>query len=218
MSFVPASPTSLATYLTCPRQFDAKYISKTVVFQPSNASQYGDRLHKAIEYRIKQGLDLPEEFKHLEAYCAQVIASPGTKHVEVSLPMNKDWSPCKWYGRYCGGKADLVTVNGANAAVCDWKSGKVKDDMLQLNMLTMGVFAHFPAVMRVNAGLVFFQSGDVIQFSARRERFQIPDLIRDLAKYEAAQDAGNYPPKKNGLCREWCDVLDCENNGKRALI
>ena len=30
--FVPASPTSLGTWLLCPRQFDAKYISKTVVF------------------------------------------------------------------------------------------------------------------------------------------------------------------------------------------
>ncbi len=48
MSRVPASPTSLGTFLTCPRQFQAKYITKEVVFQPTEASLFGDRGHKGL--------------------------------------------------------------------------------------------------------------------------------------------------------------------------
>lgn len=215
--FVPASPTSLGTWLLCPRQFDAKYISKTVVFQPSDASRFGDRAHKAIEYRLKQGLDLPSEFTHLEPMCAAVMRAPGTKLVEHNLPMTREFTACEWYSRYCGGKADFVNINGTDAGVFDWKTGKVKEDMLQLNMLTMGVFAHFPQVQRVRANLVFIQSNETPGFTAQRERFQVPDLIRDLKAYEASQAAGDYPATRNGLCRAWCDVLTCEHNGKRAI-
>jgi hypothetical protein len=214
MSFIPASPTSLGTWLTCPRQFEAKYVTKEVVFQPSEASLYGDRIHKAMEDRIGKNTPLPSEAEHLEPVAAAVVAAPGYKLVERSLPVDRDGRACEWRERYYGGRADLVSLNGKTASVLDWKTGKYKRDNLQLTMLTSGVFAHYPEVKQVKAALVFLKTGDLHEITARRDGFKPTEMMQQITDYEGAQRVGDYPPCRSGLCKQWCDVLRCEFNGR----
>lgn len=51
----PLTHSSLQVFELCPRQFDAKYRSKTVKFQQSYEAQFGDEAHKHLENQLKAG-------------------------------------------------------------------------------------------------------------------------------------------------------------------
>lgn len=55
---LPITPSLLNTFLTCPRQYEAKYITKEVVFQQNDAARYGDMVHKSVEDTLKSGAAL----------------------------------------------------------------------------------------------------------------------------------------------------------------
>lgn len=212
--FVPASPTSLGTYLTCPRQFQAKYITKEVVFQPTAASEHGDRGHKALEARLKFGTPLPEEFEDVEPFAAAIESRDGDLYLEQRLPWTRDGRACTWRDRYAGGIADWLLVAGDRAWLGDYKFGKYKTDPLQLHILILGVFAHFPDVQHVTAALIFMRTGQLFEIEAGREDVTLRTVAADMARYEAAQESGAYPPRPNGLCRQWCQVRNCVFHGR----
>jgi PD-(D/E)XK nuclease superfamily len=212
---IPVTPTSLGTFLTCPRQFEAKYITKEVVFQETAATIYGTAMHTALENRLCHMTPLPAEFASLESYANRVYNAPGDLYVEHKLAINKSGKTCPWKDRHIGGIADVLIVNGANAVIIDWKSGKHKEDPLQLTILAKCVFANFPKVQNISASLVFFKSNSSYPFVTKRTEFTTAQLDKDIFEYDISQQQGHFLPKKNGLCREWCDVVRCEFNGRR---
>ena len=61
MKLMPQSPTSVSTFNTCPKQYQAKYITKEVTFQPTEATERGTRWHKQLEDRLRDKLALPQK-------------------------------------------------------------------------------------------------------------------------------------------------------------
>lgn len=212
--FIPASPTSLGTFLTCPRQFQAKYITKEVKFEPTAASEHGDRGHKALEARLRHGTPLPAEFVAAEPFALAVLGKGGDLYVEHKLPWTAAGQPSDWWGRYAGGIADWLVVKDDKAWLGDWKFGGYRDDPLQLHMLIIGVFAHFPHVKHVSAALVFMQTGAIFQVKSDRSEISPRTIASELARYEQAQEMNSYPPRPNGLCRKWCQVVACPFHGR----
>ena len=43
------SHTSMSCFATCPRQYEAKYVTKEVKFEQGEAAAWGDEVHKALE-------------------------------------------------------------------------------------------------------------------------------------------------------------------------
>ena len=58
-SMMTQSPTSLQTFLTCPKQYHAKYITKEVKFEQNDHATFGDLVHKSIENYLKHQEPLP---------------------------------------------------------------------------------------------------------------------------------------------------------------
>ena len=60
------SYSALKLYENCPYRYYHQRIAKTVVDKGGEASQHGERVHKHLEDRLRDKVDLPQELKHVE--------------------------------------------------------------------------------------------------------------------------------------------------------
>lgn len=213
-TFIPMSPTSIAAMNTCPRQFQAKYITKEVTFQETPAIIWGNRAHKAMENGIKDGTPVPSEFKFLQPVIDTITEFGGTVLSETKLSIDRDGKPCNWFDRYLGGIADVVTMKGNHAFIGDLKTGKFKRDNLQLSILTKCLYATYPEISSVAAALFFPHTGQVHTLRSKRDTVSYEELDADIRHYEAVLERGEFKPKPSGLCKGWCDVISCKHNSK----
>jgi hypothetical protein len=199
--------------------FEAKYITREVAFEPSEASMFGTRLHSALEMRIRDRISLPQEFRHLE-WVGQLLDRyrlQGQVYVERKLAVDRNFRACAWDAwstKYVNGKDDCTVILGDRAVTFDWKGGKVKTDTQQLQMLSLMTLAHHPEVQTVDSALVFFQGAAFVPYHVKRDTFMPDRLFEEFRRYEAAQEKGEYLPTPCGLCREHCPVTRCEFHGR----
>ncbi|ETD72610.1 hypothetical protein V757_03225 [Pelistega indica] len=212
--FIPISPTTLSTMITCPRQFEAKYLTKEVQFKDTPATIHGTRLHKAMEDSLVQDAALPAEFSYLQPYVDKFKNFPGKVSSETKLAIDKQGNPCEWKDRYIGGIADVITIKGSHAFIGDLKTGKYKEDTLQLSILTKCLYANYPTIQTVNAALFFPHINKLFSFKTSRETVTYEGLEKEIKFYEAVIERGEFKPKPGGLCRQWCDVFSCPHNGR----
>jgi hypothetical protein len=83
--------------------------------------------------------------------------------------------------------------------------------------MALCVFAHFPDIKTVKAGLLFVVCNVVV-----REDYSVNNTAELWRKwgqeYGALQKAYNnsvWNPRPTGLCKAHCVVLECPHNGKR---
>lgn len=218
MSFIPITQTTLSTMQLCPRQYEAKYILKTLPYEPSAAAEEGQRAHKALEEALTLGAPMPPEFQYLTPYANTFLGQGGTVRAETKFAIDHAGNPSDWYARHMGGIADVVVLKGDHAFVGDLKTGKFNQDRQQLTILTKCLLANYPHVNRVSAALFFPKVGKLFGFKVTREAFthtsDAKALEREVKIYERVLDAGEFKPKPNGLCKQWCGVLTCEHNGR----
>jgi hypothetical protein len=76
------------------------------------------------------------------------------------------------------------------------------------------LFAKYPELEKIKAGLLFVVSGDFIKSEYTREKaFEIfADLHGLLTQREMAYNTNVWNPKPNGLCAKWCRT-QCPHNG-----
>ena len=103
------------------------------------------------------------------------------------------------------------------AWVVDYKTGKSAKyaDKGQLELMALSVFAHYPDIDKVKAGLFFVIAGDLV-----RDTYKTLDKanlwkkwMANYAKMEAAFEADVWNPRPSGLCRRHCQVTECPHNG-----
>lgn len=212
--FIPITPSSLGTMLTCPKQFEAKYITKEVKFQQTEATIWGNRVHTALETALKHNVTPVEEFANLAPYVETFRNMGGTLQAETKLAIDRNEQPIGWWDRYMGGIADVLVVKGRRALVGDLKTGKFRPEDTQLHILTRCVLAAYPEVDVVN-GVLFhphLNKNHIVKVE-RGEPFH--ELNRDIEHYETIQELGDFKPRPSGLCKKWCDVMSCPHNGRR---
>ncbi|ETD72786.1 hypothetical protein V757_02280 [Pelistega indica] len=214
--FIPITPTSLNTMKTCPKQFEAKYITKEVEFKETPATIWGNEVHKAMELNLKDNTPLPPTMAFLLPWVERFKATDGELYSETKLAVDSHNNPTDWYNRYLGGIVDVMIVNKekGTAFIGDLKTGKYKPDETQLTILIKCAFATFPEVTKINASLFYPHINQVMPMKARRDTFEPVTLMRDIRNNEAELEAGTFMPRPNGLCRQWCDVFSCPHNGR----
>lgn len=213
---VPAqSPSSLQTYLTCPRQYYAKYISKEVKFQQNAAAAFGEKVHKEIEDFLLARAELPQHISPmkplLEALRGALVGA------ETKLAINKAGQPVEFFASdaYQRCIIDAIATNpqGTHIVCVDWKTGKKRDAQMQHDFLKKCALAHFPNAERVSTHFVYFYRGQSDKQEHRRGQ---PFTLLDsrMADLQTAYTTDSFPPTPNGLCKRYCDVLSCPHNGK----
>lgn len=108
-------------FLSCAYRYYRTKVLRDIVEPPTEHTVWGQKVHTALENRVKDGTPLPDGMTHWEPLVAKIVALPGEKLVETKLAVDSAFQPTEWSGSWCRGIADLLIVDGDKAAVLDWK-------------------------------------------------------------------------------------------------
>ena len=209
--------TSLSVYKTCPRQYKARYIDRSVQFTAGAEAEWGKQVHTAMEARIQsREYDMPDGMKKYAKPADAVLnwLKGYNIYTEEQLAIDEFFQPTARGTATFFGVIDFLAIRGTHAVIADWKTGKVKQDTEQLQFYTMLTMLNHPMVERVTAMLVWLKHR-----STTRADYTRDDLSAFTAKftermYQVDTDR-TYVPQPSGLCRKWCPVVACEYNGLR---
>lgn len=213
---VPWSFSKMMTFETCPRQYEAKYVLKSVPFVQNEAAKWGDDVHKALENNLRYGMEMPSNMAMYQRFADAVRRFSGEIVAERQVAVNPHLMETGYFDGdvWVRAKIDVTIINGNKAKVLDWKTGKMKDDPKQLMFYALLVFIMHPQVEEVQAGFVWLKDGVVTPPATfRKEQFG-QMLSMWVSKYNALKEAHNigvFPPRPSGLCKGWCEVTSCEH-------
>jgi hypothetical protein len=221
VSIAPWSFSKAKAFEQCPKQFYHEKILQEYPFVETEAIRYGNAFHTAAEEYIRDGTPLPKKFDYAQAMLDSLNAKKGDKLCELKLGVTENLSPCGFYdtGVWYRGIADLLIINEEDelAWVIDYKTGKNSKyaDKGQLELMALLVFAHYPKIKKVRAGLLFVVSNDLIK--ERYTDYDAPTLWRKwIAIYRIMKQTAErnvWNPRPSGLCKRHCPVTVCVHNG-----
>lgn len=201
------SYSSIKLFENCPLRYYEQRVAKSVVDLGHEASVHGDRIHKAIEARVKGDAALPQDMETYEPLVAATtrLVGNGELHVEKELTINKQMQPTGWWDEdaWLRSKLDILIIKDDDTAlVMDWKTGKRRADMFQLRLFAAQVFLHYPQVQKVKTTLVWFKANttDSETYSRDRAAALWEDVLSRIHRIEQAKKFNNWPAKPSGLC------------------
>ena len=223
MKAAPWSFRKIKAVQQCPKQFYHEKVIKQYPFKMTEAIRYGDQFHKAAEKYIRDGEELPKRFLYAKDSLDALKRKRGDKLCEYRMGLTEDLEPCGFYedNVWWRGIADLIILNQDQglAYVVDYKTGKSSRyaDKGQLELMAMATFKHFPNVGTVRAGLLFVVCEDLVR--STYEQYEADTLwdkwMDNFQTMETAYKVDVWNPKPSGLCRQWCQVMECPHNGRR---
>ncbi len=161
------SHSSLKDFEGCQRRYHEVKVLKKYPFQETEATRYGNKVHEAIEFYIRDKTPIPPEYAQFQPVVDAMLSKSGRVLAEHEMALTVDLKPTGWKSPdvWVRGIADILIVNDENltAWVGDWKTGNNKyPDRDQLVLMSLMVFAHFPHIRKVNSALLFIVKNDVI--------------------------------------------------------
>jgi len=208
---------SLNAFGTCPRQYHAVKILKTVAETKGEATLWGTRFHEVAELYLKGLQELPTEFEQFREYLGQFRFMPGTMAPELELGVNRKLEACDFHAPdvWCRGIIDVLKRYNGEAYVADHKTGKRKPDSKQLKLFALLVFAHYPDIHTCRTAFHWIKTGEVDEATFTRD--QIPEMwetfVPELKQFLEAFKTDTFTPRPSGLCKKHCSVSDCEYCG-----
>jgi len=201
----------LDKFETCPRQFYHVRVKKDFPEPPTEATIWGERVHKAMELRVKEGTPLPEGMDQWEGIASKFARLVGDKYCELQMAVDRNFQPADWNNAWSRGIADLLIVNGDKAAIFDHKTGRRKPTE-QLMLYAGYTFAMFPDVDYVTTGFVWLKDKKIDKQEFTRD--QVSEIwlefLPRVRKLEMAYEKDNWPCRPSGLCHGWCPAKSCE--------
>lgn len=229
----PQTVSSVQLYDLCPRQYDAKYRSKTVKFVQNYEGEWGDAAHMHLENYVKASgkYQYPDE-KHRdsgqnmrdyqwvgESLLTRAQSRGGYVLAERKFAIGHDRDTADYWDKqgWLRGKIDITIIYPElrEAEVFDLKTGKKKDDPLQLDLYSASAMIDYGNVDRVRAGYIWAKlpPAKAIDKPLVYTRDDVPRILNTFdvktQNIRHAWETGTFPPKPNPLCG-WCDVVSCE--------
>lgn len=218
-SFVRAwSYSQLSAAELCPRKWASESFYKTIRQTEGSEQNYGKDVHKAFELRAAKGVKLPLDLQHHEPNIAKLLSIvKGERVVEQRIAINQAFEPTGFFDSdvWCRAVIDLMDYDENRALIVDWKTGKIRPDFDQLDLMAAMTQCLVPSLKKIVGAFYWTKerkvstrsypaasiSGIWAKFMPRVERFQ--DMVRE-------QD---FPAKPNFLCRRHCGVSACPHWG-----
>lgn len=204
---------SLKDYINCPRQYHETKVLKRFTKNTTQEMLYGTTVHKACEDYVAEGKPLDKNTQRFQPVLDALLEIPGDRLPEHKMALDNKGNPCDYNGNYwVRGIADLVIVDKDMAYIVDYKTGNNKyADPKQLKLMALMLFAHFPEVQRIKAGLLFIVHESFLDEEYTRDQIEtLWEAFRpDLSRLQASFDNDVWNPKKTPLCG-WCPVKTCE--------
>lgn len=216
------SYSSLSLFEQCPRKYYHLRVARDIVEPPSEQMHYGLMAHEAAEKYVRDDVPLPPAFAYMQEALDRLKSykeEEGTILCEYKMGITEELEPCDFFDPkvWWRGVADLLVINQSMCRAVDYKTGKNQyADLKQMELLSLGVFSHFPGVTVSKTGLLFVVHPAFIKANYLREN--APELWHKWKErvhvMDSAYDADVWNPKQNFTCRAWCPVHDCVHNGK----
>tara|TARA_R110000796_G_scaffold112651_1_gene224268 strand:+ start:193 stop:879 length:687 start_codon:yes stop_codon:yes gene_type:complete len=216
------SYSSIKTFDQCPRKYFHLKVLKDVKDSGSDATIYGQEVHKAAEDYVKDGTPIPEKFAYVRGVVDTIKRMEGHKYTELKLGVSKTeegYAPCKFLGKdvWWRGIADVVVIRGDVAYSLDYKTSKNAKyaDTKQLDLVAAGLFVHFPHLKKVKSGLLFVVSNEFIKkdhYVEQKDAY-FDTFKNELDRLDTAEVSGVWNAVTGPLCK-FCPVTRCEHNNK----
>lgn len=200
------SYSSIKLYENCPYRYYHQRVAKTVVDKGGEASQHGERVHKHLEDRLRDKVDLPQELKHVEPLVNSFenLSVGGDMFAELEMTLTKDLTPTSWWGddAWMRSKLDVYIIKNQKAVVADWKTGKRRPDFFQLELFALQVFAHYLEVQSVTSSFVWLKDMAMDKKTyTRNDTARLWDkMLGKVQRIEQSVTYDNWPAKPSGLC------------------
>lgn len=220
MPMPPWSYSSLNAAMTCLRRYYLTRVSKEVVEPQGEHLVWGNRVHSALELRIKEKRPLPEGMEKFEAVAQELESWSDNWVTEERFGLTKELKPTEFFSPevWCRGVLDVYTVHGKKAVVGDYKTGKVRPDSDQLKLFAAAIFHKYPQVDRIRTAFIWLNHDKKTfeDYDRQDLKFIWGEFFPKLQRLESAYEKNVWPPNPSGLCREWCPVGrdKCEHCGK----
>jgi len=216
---------ALDQFERCPHQYYRQRVTKDCKqSDKSPALEHGNKVHTAMEDRIRSGVSLKADFQKFEPWAAQtedLAAKLGAdRYLELEMAYTTEYKPCAWFDKkaWLRVKSDVILASTEQgvAVNIDWKTGRYHGESSQLDLNAVAMFLRWPEIQKVSACYIFLEDS-AGRVNKTFERAQLKDLMRPflqvLQDVAHCHDVGEWPKKKNFSCRMFCPVKDCEFNG-----
>ena len=216
MKPVIASHTFLDTFERCPKQAWHTYIAKDLPFVETEQMKWGTRVHTALERRVRAKTPLPEGMEPYEKFAAALDRYKC--HVETKLGMTVNGRGCGFFENnvWCRGKVDVAVVNPPTCLILDWKTGKPREDAAELERFAYMIRANNDEPKIFLGHYVWLKDGRIGELHTLDPDRRLASDKRLMEQVEALQMRGDpWPAHENGLCKQWCDVVSCQFNGRK---
>lgn len=208
------SYSSLKDYLNCPKQYFHVKVACDYTKKQTANMLYGSEVHKALEDYVRDGKPLAKNYEFVKPVLDELLAIPGAKYPEYKMALTADKKVCDFHSetRWVRGIVDLLIVDNDTAYIIDYKTGSNKyPDPKQLRLMALMTYAHFPAVNKIKAGLLFVLRNSFVPEEYLREdvdKLWTP-FHSEISRLELAYDNAIWPANPSGLCG-WCPVSSCK--------
>lgn len=209
----------LSTYDRCPRQAQARYITKELPYVEGLEAAYGNAVHKAYEDALKLKQFPPVPYEEGAKFFHDIYSLPYTKLIaEQQLGVTRDWKPIEFFGAQVWGRGKLdvtALLNSTTAILFDWKTGRSDyEDPFELEVQAVLLKAKYPELETIKGCYIFLKDdryGKVYDLSSKIEKTKetIEGIMREVGK-------GIFYAKKNNLCG-WCAVTSCKHWKDRSV-
>lgn len=214
------SYSALNSFETCPRKHYLTKVSKEVKEPENEAARWGNRVHEALESRVKEGTPLPTGMTQWEPMVEKLLGADGTPLAETKMTLNRNLEPVDWFAKdaWVRGIIDFRMAKPKKVLAVDWKTGKRKDDPDQLKLFAGMVMAQQPEVEQVVTSFAWLKEKSFSK-PVSYTRGDIPDIwgtfMPRVRRLEIAHETGEWEPRPSGLCKRHCPCTSCEFNGQR---
>tara|TARA_B110000908_G_scaffold169010_1_gene225171 strand:+ start:3173 stop:3838 length:666 start_codon:yes stop_codon:yes gene_type:complete len=210
------SYSSLTAFETCPRRFELTRVSRKVKEPATDAMNWGNEVHKALELFARDGTPLPKALEKFGRYVDKILSYEGKRVIEENIALDRSFRPTTWMANdvWVRGIIDIGVVGEDRAYLLDWKTGKRKLNSDQLMLFAALAFAQYPWVDKVTTGFIWLKTGEFDKSVFTRD--QLPEIWNEfmprLKRLAIAYDESKWNPRPSGLCKNWCPVgrQNCE--------
>ena len=95
----PWSYSALTAYETCPKRYQLTRVTKQVVEAQTEATIWGNEVHKALELFAKGQKPLPETMADYGKYVRKILAIDGKRVIEERVALTSHFRKTTWMAK-----------------------------------------------------------------------------------------------------------------------
>ena len=208
------SYSSLTKFETCPHQFYRVKVVKDVIEPSTEHTEWGTRVHLALEERVRDKKPLPDWAAQWEPLVGKFDAHGTKVFCELEMGLTRSFKPTGFDSDDCWYRGIIdVGVDGRRAFLGDYKTGKIKEDHDQLKLFAATYMCSNEHVDSCLTKYFWLKFGKSSKLEVPRTEVPViwQEFLPRFHRLEAAFEKDKWLKNPSGLCRGWCPVRDCEH-------